>query len=314
MALGLLRAGAVLAFCGAGFLVGAELGDPFPPEASARLRAIGPTGDLPETLRRAVEPGPGFRPLPAPESGDWLAVHAERGQTFAGYARSGPNRVDARRSELRVQPFGPGAPVPELARLAEYVERFFGLETRVDAPFAPRDSDLALRPGGVPDGGFQAHASALLRVVESRLPERAYAAIAVTATDLYPDPDWRFVFGQASLRSRAGVMSLARLGPLDRRENFRRAMKLATHELGHTFGLVHCVFFACLMNGSNSLDEMDRKPMHLCPVCLRKLWHAAPFDPVERYRGLLGYYRVALCDAEAAWAEARLREIAEPRR
>ena len=37
------------------------------------------------------------------------------------------------------------------------------------------------------------------------------------------------------------------------------------------FGISHCVHFHCRMNGSDSLEESDRSPMHLCPVCLRKL-------------------------------------------
>jgi len=31
----------------------------------------------------------------------------------------------------------------------------------------------------------------------------------------------------------------------------RRSMKVLTHETGHIFGLAHCVYFACVMNGSN---------------------------------------------------------------
>jgi len=31
--------------------------------------------------------------------------------------------------------------------------------------------------------------------------------------DLYPDPHWNFVFGQASLRDRVGVFSFARYDP-----------------------------------------------------------------------------------------------------
>jgi archaemetzincin len=31
--------------------------------------------------------------------------------------------------------------------------------------------------------------------------------------DLYPEPSWNFVFGQASLNERVGVYSFARYGP-----------------------------------------------------------------------------------------------------
>lgn len=48
-------------------------------------------------------------------------------------------------------------------------------------------------------------------------------------------------------------------------------MKVSAHELIHTFGVHHCIYYECLMNGSNNLDEADHRPMELCPVDLRKL-------------------------------------------
>ena len=33
-----------------------------------------------------------------------------------------------------------------------------------------------------------------------------------------------------------------------------------THEIGHMFGIKHCVHFNCLMNGSNHEEENDSKP------------------------------------------------------
>jgi hypothetical protein len=50
-----------------------------------------------------------------------------------------------------------------------------------------------------------------------------------------------------------------------------RSMKTACHELCHVFGMTHCPYFECLMNGSNLLNEADAKPFLLCPICLRKL-------------------------------------------
>jgi hypothetical protein len=37
------------------------------------------------------------------------------------------------------------------------------------------------------------------------------------------------------------------------------------------FGIEHCVWFRCLLNGSNHFAESDARPSHLCPVDLRKL-------------------------------------------
>ena len=84
----------------------------------------------------------------------------------------------------------------------------------------------------------------------------------------------------------------------------RRSCAVLTHEVGHLFGLKHCIFFDCLMNGSNSSEESERRSLHLCPVCLRKLHASLAFDPVARAGSL-----AAACDglgwrADADWGRA----------
>ena len=61
-------------------------------------------------------------------------------------------------------------------------------------------------------------------------------------------------------------------------------LQTLTHEIGHIFGLRHCQWLACLMQGSNHLEEADRRPLNLCPICLRKLQCAIGFSTVERYK------------------------------
>lgn len=52
-------------------------------------------------------------------------------------------------------------------------------------------------------------------------------------------------------------------------------LKTMAHEVMHMFGLDHCVYFSCCMNGSVSPDgQDDRDPMWLCPIDLRKLQFA----------------------------------------
>lgn len=57
-----------------------------------------------------------------------------------------------------------------------------------------------------------------------------------------------------------------------------------THEIGHIFGLRHCQWLQCVMQGSNHLEEADRRPLDLCPICLRKLQAALGFSIMERYQ------------------------------
>jgi archaemetzincin len=63
------------------------------------------------------------------------------------------------------------------------------------------------------------------------------------------------------------------------------------------------------MNGSNHLAESDRRPLHLCPVDLRKLHWSLDFDIMDRYRRLLAFWREAGVDTETRWIERRLEFI-----
>ena len=61
------------------------------------------------------------------------------------------------------------------------------------------------------------------------------------------------------------------------------------------------------MNGSNHLAESDRRPLHLCPVCLRKLQSSIGFDVVERYRELEHVTRADGFNDEADWVTRQSR-------
>ncbi|HLO67183.1 MAG TPA: aldo/keto reductase [Holophaga sp.] len=146
----------------------------------------------------------------------------------------------------------------------------------------------------------------LHEVLEPRLPKDGAALLALTAEDLYPGQGWQFVFGQASIRDRVGVWSIARLGnPDGDQETFRlclvRALGTAVHETCHMFSMLHCTAYECCMCGSNSLEEADQLPLWLCPECAAKLCHAAEADPMARYLGMEAYCRRNGLQREAAF-------------
>src|SRR4030095_8181193 len=89
----------------------------------------------------------------------------------------------------------------------------------------------------------------------------------------------------------------------------RRSCKVLVHETTHMFGITHCIYFSCVMNGSNHLEESDRRPFHLCPVCLRKLHHNVEFDVLKREGDLLEFYRQNQFSGEAQWTSRRLEKI-----
>jgi len=138
--------------------------------------------------------------------------------------------------------------------------------------------------------------------------------LGVTFQDLYPEPSWNFVFGEAELSARVGVYSLLRFTPEFNHEAndatahqrfARRAIQLVAHETGHIFGIQHCTAFECVMNGSNSLTESDRAPLEPCHECLHKLAFALRLQPLPRYRELARFYQELGLDHDAEWIKER---------
>ncbi len=127
------------------------------------------------------------------------------------------------------------------------------------------------------DAGRDQYASiAVLERLTRSCPDDAAKLLAVTSRDLFI-PVLTFVFGQAQLNGRVGVVSLARL-----RQEFyglspdsgvllERARKEALHETGHLFGLVHCHDPACAMSLSTGVRQIDRKEAALCKQCAGRL-------------------------------------------
>ncbi len=290
-----------------------------PPTPTEQLAALGPTAALPPSLRRALEPGNAFASIPAPGPSDWLANHPETGQTFAQFVRAGYNQPDARRHTIYLQPLGTFADnSPPLDQLQQFAAAFFALNAVVLPPLGIAASQITTRQNPHTQQ-TQLLTTDILALLRRRLPDDAYAMLGITMTDLYPDPAWNFVFGQAALRERVGIYSFARYDPrfLDaaapdgwQQLMLRRSCKVLAHETAHMFGIAHCVYFHCLMNGSNHLAESDARPMHLCPVDLRKLQHSVGFDVVAREQHLHDVcMRLDFTD-EAHWLGERLATIA----
>ncbi len=278
--------------------------------------ALGRIDHLPDKMRRAFTATGQFAPVPKPKKGDWLAEHPEPGQTFDAYVKAKYNRPNKARQTLVIVPIGafPPGDSPPLVALKEYTEAFFQLPVVLRPPVDPKNHGFKTR---INRGSRkkQILVGDLMALLRKRLRPTTYAAAAVTMTDIYPSEDWNFVFGQASLRNRVGAYSFARYDPAfygnKRGAGFpvlllRRAVRVLNHETGHMFGLWHCIYYSCTMNGSNHPAEDDRTPLHLCPVCLRKLFNAVRFDVEKRYEDLKCFYRKYGLLTEARWIEKRL--------
>jgi archaemetzincin len=114
--------------------------------------------------------------------------------------------------------------------------------------------------------------SAALDLLVREAPRDAAKLLAVTTRDLFI-PVLTFVFGQAQLNGRVGIVSLARLRqefytlPPDGAVFLDRAVKEALHESGHLFGLIHCADRACAMSLSTGVRQIDIKQPAFCAPC-----------------------------------------------
>ncbi len=118
----------------------------------------------------------------------------------------------------------------------------------------------------------QYNSSLILRQLIANPPKDAGKILGVVDVDLFI-PILTFVFGEAQLQGIGSVVSTHRLHnrfyglPEDREVTTERLLKEAVHELGHTYGLIHCSQQGCVMNASTYVENIDQKPAELCPVC-----------------------------------------------
>ncbi|MBI2516553.1 MAG: hypothetical protein HYV95_06515 [Opitutae bacterium] len=292
------------------------------PSQNERLSALGNLYEESDILRRLLTSSDDFSPIRLPGPNDWLSQHHEDGETFEQYKNSEPNRPDSIRRVLYLLPLGrfPEEASPPLEDIRAYAAAYFQLETRILPAYLPTDEQFVPRQNRH-TGQRQVLATSVLEFLKTRLPADAYCLLGVTMEDLYPAPSWNYVFGQASLGERVGVYSFVRYDPAfwdeERGKDYRdvilrRSCKVLAHETGHMFGLQHCIFYDCVLNGSNHLVEADSRPQQLCPLCLRKLHYAGNFDAVKRYEQLREFYRKHGWFEDADWVERQLAKLQSP--
>jgi archaemetzincin len=260
-----------------------------------------------------------FPPMPKPGPMDWLANYYEPGQTYKEFLITPHNRPNKKRHILYLAPVEKinDKKPPSMALLKEFAELYFGMEVKIEASLCGQTYRFSSRINSITKNK-QYLTRDILTYLQRIRPDDAFCILAISTTDLYPDSTWNFVFGEASLKQRVGVFSFARYasdfyriaGHLVNDDNddlfFLRCCKIVAHETGHMFGMNHCIAYQCLMNGCNHLGELDSQPLHLCPVCLKKLQNSVGFNCTERYKKLAAFYKKAGLDNEAAWVERRL--------
>ena len=100
--------------------------------------------------------------------------------------------------------------------------------------------------------------------------------IILTDVDIYV-PVLTFIFGEAQLNGKHSIVSVCRLheefysGESNDGLLLERTIKEVLHELGHNYGLVHCLNWDCVMHSSPGIEEVDIKGSTFCRSCAAKV-------------------------------------------
>jgi archaemetzincin len=131
------------------------------------------------------------------------------------------------------------------------------------------------------------------------IPRDGIMILGVTSYDIWNGTEGNnFVFGSASCLDASGVFSLRRFyldylsdGTTEEKIVIMKTVysvcSTMVHEMGHIFGIKHCTYFNCTMNGTNSSEESQSNPsFDFCSICIRKLHSSLKFDIKTRLKNL----------------------------
>ncbi len=243
--------------------------------------------------------------LGQPQPGEWLYEHNEQGQTFAEFKQQTPISAIISNGKLYLLPLGV-VNKDLIAALRDYLQAVYNLDVII-----LQEYDILKIPDSVTRNNQIKTTYILQNILEPILPADAITLMAITGTDLYPDENWNFVFGEANIQNRVGVSSFARYGEYGINDSTNkliiyRLLKTTTHEILHALGMQHCVGYACVLNGSNSLNESDNKPLIICPACLEKLQFILPESYHGYFERTLKFYQQYHFEKEIQFCEQAL--------
>ncbi len=156
-----------------------------------------------------------------------------------------------------------------IEQVAFDIERVFGIPVNV----APFYHDIA---SCFDAARKQYDANQLLELVYLEHEATSLKTIGLFKVDLFI-PILTYIFGQAQYKGDAGIVSIYRLRneqyglPENEKLLFERFKKVIIHELGHTFGLIHCHVPTCVMRPGTYVEDIDQKKHLFCNKCRSEL-------------------------------------------
>jgi archaemetzincin len=119
---------------------------------------------------------------------------------------------------------------------------------------------------------FQYDCGIILKAFDPEMFGEYEKVIGVLTVDLFV-PILTYVYGEARQGGKLALVSTFRLQNNPKGASapssliYERTAKVALHELGHLFNLIHCDDKKCLMHFSGSLKELDQTPIYFCRYC-----------------------------------------------
>ena len=262
-----------------------------------------------------------FSRMQAPWKDDWLAAHPDKaiGQTFDEWY-AGDHVIPAGSSKSKIYLVSVGKfgsiyepSAPKLRHLALFLKNYFyGLRVEMLPPIPLeglyRDRgmriDVNIRRKSVEGSLLESlYLDDVHKLMKMLVPFDAFSLIALTMHPVHNDADDDGAYFTLddiqrglAVKRREAVISFAPIDPWthvvdpligtseeDRRTLvMRRSCMWIAQHIMLLFGMEHCVFHSCAMNGYLHLDEMMIVPLPLCPVCLRKLHYSIGIKTTQR--------------------------------
>lgn len=248
--------------------------------------------------------------LKNPTQEEWRSNKKEHNQTFQDFQRSKKIKPEEGKNTIYLQPIGEFNILQkkQIELTKQYLAKYFQLETKI----LPTLSNTIFPKSAKrirSNNQEQILATYLLdSILIKKKPKDAVVLMGITEKDLFPRPKWNYVFGLASYENGVGVTSMFRfydgnLTESNFNKSLERFLKISSHEIGHMFGISHCLNANCVMNGTNNLTETDSHFARACSLCQQKLNSSLKYDNQKRLTELRDFFEKQNLNSEFLRAE-----------